>query len=200
MSQTQHPVPPAQRAGRLKLLLIMAIFAAPIVAAGLLTVGGYQPSGKGNGLPITPQRNFAQEAVRVQLPDGKDWAWRADEPKLTLVALPAADCAAACVETLNKIAAARVTLNRNAPRLRLLLLSAAPAVGKVESGVWQPDTNADFRWQLGSDADGKLAPWRAATPGGVAALLVESNGTALAHYPEGFDPTGLRKDLQKVIR
>lgn len=192
--------PPAQRAGRLKLLLIMAIFAAPIIAAGLLTVGGYQPSGKGNGLAITPQRNFAQENLRVQLPGGKDWAWRADEPRLTLIALPAADCAAACVDTLNKMAAARVTLNRNAPRLRLLLLASAPALGKVDDGVWQPDGNADFRWQLGTDADGKLAQWRATAPGGVAALLVESNGTALAHYPEGFDPSGLRKDLQKVIR
>jgi hypothetical protein len=34
----------------------------------------------------------------------------------------------------------------------------------------------------------------------VSALLVESNGTALSLYPVGFDPTGLRKDLQKVIR
>jgi len=191
---------PAQRAGRLKLLLIMGIFAAPIIAAGLLTVGGYQPSGKGNGLPIAPQRNFAEEALRVQLPDGKPWAWRADEPKLTLIALPAADCADACVETLNKIAAARVTLNRNAPRLRLLLLSAAPAVGKVDHGIWEPGANTDFRWQLGTDVDGRLAPWRARTPGAVAVLLVESNGAALAQYPEGFDPTGLRKDLQKVIR
>lgn len=195
-----NPNPPAQRAGRLKLLLVMAIFAAPIIAAGLLNVGGFQPSGKGNGLPITPQRNFAEEALRVRLPDGRSWAWRAAEPQLTLVALPAGDCAASCIETLNKMAAARVTLNRNAPRLRLLLVSAAPSVGKVENGMWQPDANPDFRWQLGSDVDGKLAPWRAKAPGTLAAVLVESNGTALAQYPEGFDPTGLRKDLQKVIR
>jgi len=31
-------------------------------------------------------------------------------------------------------------------------------------------------------------------------VLVESNATALAWYPAGFDPNGLRKDLQKVIR
>jgi hypothetical protein len=28
---------------------------------------------------------------------------------------------------------------------------------------------------------------------------VESDGTALTLYPAGFDPSGLRKDLQKVI-
>lgn len=192
--------PTAQRAARLKLLLIMAVFAAPILAAGLLTLGGWQPAGKGNGLPIRPQRNFAQEKLRVALPDGTDWPWRAVEPQLTLVALPGPDCASRCVETLNKMAAARVTLNRNAPRLRLLLLADAPRVGQSRDGAWQPDANVDFQWRLGADVDGKLATWRAGATDSVSALLVESNGTALAYYPAGFDPTGLRKDLQKVIR
>jgi hypothetical protein len=195
-----QPSQTAQRAGRFKLLLIMAVFAAPILAAGLLTLSGWQPAGKGNGLPVTPQRNFDQEKLRVSLPDGTAWAWRAAEPQLTLVALPGPDCASRCVETLNKMAAARVTLNRNAPRLRLLLLADAPRAGKVQDGAWQPDGNADFQWRLGADADGKLAAWRAGEPDSVSALLVESNGTALAYYPAGFDPTGLRKDLQKVIR
>lgn len=197
MNQTDSA---AKRSSRIKLILIMTVFMAPILAAGLLTVSGWQPSGKGNGLPITPQRNFEQEALRIQLPDGKVWAWRAPEPQLTLVALPGPDCASKCVEILNKMAAARVTLNRNAPRLRLLLLADAPKVGTVADGIWQPDANVDFQWRLGSDVDGKLAAWRATAPDSVAALLVESNGTALSLYPEGFDPTGLRKDLQKVIR
>lgn len=195
-----QPASAVQRSSRLKLILIMAVFIAPILAAGLLTLSGWQPSGKGNGLPISPQRNFEQEKLRVQTADGADWMWRGGEPQLTLVALPGPGCARSCIETLNKMAAARVTLNRNAPRLRLLLIGDAPNIGKFENGIWQPDANADFQWRVGRDVDGKLAPWRARTPDTVAALLVESNGTALSLYPEGFDPTGLRKDLQKVIR
>ncbi|TBR36670.1 MULTISPECIES: hypothetical protein [Dyella] len=195
-----QPANPAQRSSRLKLILVMAVFIAPILAAGLLTLSGWQPTGKANGLPITPQRNFEEEKLRVQTATGSDWAWRNAEPQLTLIAMPGPGCAAHCVETLNKMAAARVTLNRNAPRLRLLLVGDAPAVGKVEKGAWLPDANVDFQWQLGTDVDAKLASWRATQPDSVSALLVESNGTALALYPEGFDPTGLRKDLQKVIR
>ena len=182
----------AQRAGRLKLLLIMTVFAAPILAAGLLTLSGWQPAGKGYGQPVSPQRNFAQENLRVTLPDGTAWAWRAEDPQLTLVALPGPGCAARCLDGLTKIAAARITLNRNAPRLRLLYVGEPPA-----------DADRDGMknyWRMGSDADGKLAAWRPAAPDSVSALLVESNGTALAYYPAGFDPTGLRKDLQKVIR
>jgi hypothetical protein len=55
-------------------------------------------------------------------------------------------------------------------------------------------------WAIGSDVDDKLAAYRPSAPDSVSALLVESDGTALARYPVGFDPSGLRKDLQKVIR
>lgn len=186
------PDPTALRASRLKLLLVMLVFAAPILAAGVLTAVGWQPGGKANGLPITPQRNFASEQLQVTLADGKAWAWRAAEPQLTLVALAGPGCAEHCLDTLTKMAAARITLNRNAPRLRLLYVGTPPA-NAAASGM------SDY-WQLGQDGKDALAAFRPATPDSVSALLVESNGTALSLYPAGFDPTGLRKDLQKVIR
>ncbi|MFC5742576.1 hypothetical protein [Dyella tabacisoli] len=186
------PANPTLRHSRLKLLLIMAVFAAPIIAAALLTFSGWQPIGKANGQPIFPQRNFADEHLRVQVSDGQWWAWRATEPQLTLIALAGPDCAARCIDTLTKMAAARITLNRNAPRLRLLYLGTPP----VDAGQ---DGMKNY-WALGTDTDGKLAGYRPSEPDSVAALLVESNGTALSLYSAGFDPTGLRKDLQKVIR
>jgi hypothetical protein len=186
------PDPSALRASRLKLMLIMLVFAAPIIAAGLLMLSGWQPSGKANGQAIEPQRNFVTEQVQITLADGKSWAWRADEPQLTLVALAGPDCAAQCLDVLTKMAAARITLNRNAPRLRLLYVGAPPA-NAAASGM------TDY-WQLGQDGKGQLASFRPAAPDSVAALLVESDGTALSLYPVGFDPSGLRKDLQKVIR
>lgn len=181
--------PPTTRSGRLKLVLIMLVFLAPIVAAGLLTLSGWQPEGKGNGQPIVPQRSLAD--VRVEV-DGKPWAWRDSEPRLTLVALPGPDCAARCVHTLTLMRNARIVLNRNADRLRLLYIGAAPAGADAEA------TMRDYK--SGSDPADAFAPFRPAEPDTVAAVLVESNATALAWYPAGFDPNGLRKDLQKVIR
>ncbi|RDI98630.1 hypothetical protein DVT68_08890 [Dyella solisilvae] len=182
----------ALRASRLKLLLIMLVFGAPIFGAGILTAVGWQPSGKANGLPITPQRNFASEQLQVTLADGKTWPWRASEPQMTLVALAGPDCATQCLDTLTKMAAARITLNRNATHLRLLFVGVPPA-NAAASGM----TNY---WQLGDDSTGALAAFRPTGPDSVSALLVESDGTALSLYPAGFDPSGLRKDLQKVIR
>jgi len=185
-------VPPNRRASRLKLLLIVFIFAAPIIAAALLNIRGWQPSGHGYGEPITPQRNFDQERVQIRLANGQDWAWRDTSPRMTLIALAGPGCAAHCLETLTKMAAARITLNNNMDRLRLLYIGQPPT-DAASNGM-------ENYWSLGSDVNGSLAAYRPAAPDSVSALLVESDGTALTRYPAGFDPSGLRKDLQKVIR
>jgi cytochrome oxidase Cu insertion factor (SCO1/SenC/PrrC family) len=184
--------PAAVRKSRMFLLLIVLAFVAPMIVAGLLSWSGWQPGTKGNGEPILPQRNFVDEQLRVQLANGQPYAWRDSEPRLTLVALAGPNCATQCLATLTSMAAARVTLNRNQSRLRLLSLGTPPA----------DDARDGMRnyWQLGEDVDGKLASFRPSAPDSVSAVLVESNGTALSLYPVGFDPSGLRRDLQKVIK
>lgn len=186
-----QPTDRAVRASRLKLLLVMFVFAVPIIAAGLLNMSGWQPTGKAYGQPILPQRNFEQEHVQITLADGKAWAWRDSSPRMTLIALPGPACAAHCVDVLTKMAAARITLNNNVGRLRLLYVGEPPA--DIATNGMQN------YWALGTDAAGALAAYRPTGPDSVTALLVESDGTALTLYPDGFDPSGLRKDLQKVI-
>lgn len=182
----------AVRKSRIQLLLIALVFAAPMLVAGLLNVNGWQPGTKGNGEAIVPQRNFVDEKLQVRLDNGQPYAWRDDEPRLTLIALAGPDCAKNCLATLTSMAAARVTLNRNQGRLRLLYLGTPP--------VDESDDGMRNYWLLGEDVDGKLAAFRPTAPDSVNALLVESNGTALSLYPAGFDPSGLRRDMQKVIK
>lgn len=188
------PAPPSLKASRLKLLAIAAVFAAPIVVAAILTFTGWQPGGKGYGQPVQPQRNLVEEQVRVSLDAGGDFVWRdPKEPRMTLVALAGPGCAARCFDTLTGMAKAWVTLNRNQKRLRLLYVGTPPA---------DPARAAAMQayWTLGREVDGKLAAFRPTATDSVSALLVESNGTALAFYPAGFDGTGLLRDLHKVIK
>lgn len=181
-----------QRASRLKMLLIFFIFLAPIMAAAVFNWIGYRPGTNGHGRPITPQRNLLQEGLQVRLEDGRLYPWRDDrEPKMTLVALAGPGCATHCLQELTKMAAAKVTLNRNMDRLRLLYLGPPPADADHD-GIRN-------YWQLGRLQGTGLDRFRPQAADAVSALLVESNGTALAWYPAGFDPTGLRIDLQKVI-
>jgi hypothetical protein len=170
----------------------MLVFAVPIIAAAWLNFSGWQPGGKAYGEPIVPQRSFEQEHVQIRLTDGKTWAWRDSSPRMTLIAMAGPDCATHCMDALTKIAAARITLNNNVERLRLLYVGQPPS-DAATNGMQN-------YWALGTDVDDRLAAFRPGVPDSVSALLVESDGTALARYPVGFDPSGLRKDLQKVIR
>lgn len=181
------------RKGRVYLLLIALVFAGPMIVAGVLTLGGWQPGTKGNGQPILPQRNFLDEQLHVVLADGSDYPWRASEPRMTLLALAGPDCATRCLATLTAVAKARVMLNHKQDRLRLVYLGTPPADAAAR------DAMAEY-WQTGRDVDGKLAGYRPATPDSVSAVLVESNGTALSFYPAGFDAAGLLRDLRKVIK
>lgn len=179
--------------GRLFLLLIALAFVAPAIIAGILVWSGWQPGSKAEGEPILPQRNFVQEDVQVRLQDGQLWPWRDSSPRFTLIVLAGPDCATQCFDALTGIAKARVMLNRTQSRLRLLYLGTPPADAAKAQAM------EDF-WSLGTDVGHKLESFRPTAPDSVSAILVESNGTALALYPAGSDLTGLLRDMRKVIK
>lgn len=183
------PDPERVRASnRIKLLLVIGLFALPALIAVVLGAFGWQPGVRGHGEPILPQRSLAD--IRIDTSDGA-WAWRDSEPRMTLLALPGPDCAAKCIQTLGLVRNARIVLNRHADRLRLLYLGPSP------TGA---DAGELADWTFGQDNANALAGFRSADADSVALVLVESNGTALSLYRAGFDPNGLRKDLQKVVK
>lgn len=178
------------RLSRLKLLLVVGVFALPLLAALILTATGWRPGTSSHGEAILPQRSFGN--IDIRLADGSTYPWKDSEPRMTLVALPGSDCLDNCMRLLHLMHNARITLNANADRLRLLY------VGEPPTG---PHSAAAMRgWQVGTDVGHKLDDFRPRGPDSVAALLIESNGTALTRYRAGFDPNGLKKDLHKVIR
>ena len=183
---------PTSSRGRPILFAIATAFTVPVLLAAILNLVHWQPAARGHGQVVAPARNFVGEQLRVQLADGSSYPWRDVEPRMTLLALPGPDCANHCLDVLNKMTAARITLNQHMPRLRLLYLGSPPAA------MNQLDWRA--HWRFGSLPGAPLAGFQPSTADSVSALLVESNGNALAYYPAGFDATGLRKDLQKVIR
>ena len=194
MTDPMKPVDPkAVRKSRLFLLLIALVFAGPMIVAGVLSVGGWQPGTRSAGQPINPERNFVAERLSIRLADGSTWPWRDSKPRMTLVALAGPDCAARCFNTLTMMAKARVMLNQNQSRLRLLYVGTPPSDASARQAM------ADY-WSVGTDVGSKLAGYRPEAADSVSALLVESNGTALSFYPAGFDTAGLLRDLRKVIK
>ncbi|SRR5579883_141676 len=175
---------------RLQLLGVAALFAAPILVGVALVLAGWMPGTKSYGLPILPQRDLT--SVPVQTADGARFEWRDRTFDWTLAALPGPDCAERCTHALDMIHRARITLNQNADKVRLLYLGAPPDA---------PAARGLMRvWQISTSNVSVLEDLRPHTRDSLAAVLVMPDGAALTHYPPGFDPDGLKKDLQKVVR
>ncbi|MEO6076329.1 MAG: hypothetical protein ABIP56_05950 [Dokdonella sp.] len=179
----------ARRRSRRQLILIAAVFLAPMMIAVGVGLTGWMPGTRGNGEQIEPQRSFLD--VPLTLENGSRYDWRdPEEPRFTLLALPGPGCATRCEEQLAMMRNARTTMNENMQRVRLVYVGERPA--GVEA--LPPE------WQIASDVGKGLSKFRPTGDDSLAAILVQSNGTALSLYRDGFNPTGLRKDMKKVVK
>jgi hypothetical protein len=170
---------------RIGLVLILLLFAAPIVTAYVLNALGWRPSGHRNyGTMIEPPQDLTQ--ARFMLDDGKALAWKDEDWSWTLIALPGPGCAAKCLERIDELRRARLTLNQNAYRVRVVVLDANVPDSAIES--MKPVERA-------RDADEKLSKYRPAASDDISAVRVDPHGFLILSYPSGYDGNLLKKDL-----
>ena len=175
---------------RLGLVLIVLLFATPIIVAYVLNAVGWRPSGMRNyGTLIEPPQDLT--GARFVLDDGKPLAWKDAEWSWTLIALPGSGCAEKCLARIDELRRARLTLNQNAYRVRVVVLDANMPASALEA--MKPV-------ELARDADEKLAAHRPATNDDVSAALVDPHGFLILSYPAGYDGNLLKKDLARLIK
>ena len=178
-----------QNRNRLALIALVLIFAAPLVIAYLMNRVGWHPEHMRNsGTLVEPPRDVS--TVAVTLSEGSKLAWRDPQWHWTLLALPGARCAAQCQTRLDETLRMRLTLGRNAERLRLVYLGPALApeylTARAPLLAGQDDTGAFAAYRAGGDDDLALA-------------LVDPNGLLMLRYAQGYSAQGLRSDIQKVM-
>jgi len=175
---------------RMGLILIVLLFAAPIATAYLLNAVGWRPSGMRNyGTLIEPPQDLT--AARFMLDDGKPLAWKDEEWSWTLIALTGPGCAQKCLARIDELRRARLTLNQNSFRVRVVVLDE----------TLSPDALAPLKpTQRARDVDEKLAALRPKNADDVSAVLVDPHGFLVLSYPSGYDANLLRKDLARLIK
>ena len=174
---------------RLILLAVVLLFAAPMAVAFLLNAEGWRPhKTRNSGTLVDPVRDVS--AVPVTLADGTALNWRDPQWQWTLLALPGAQCASACRERLDEILRMRITLGRNASRLRVVYLGPAlPAA----------DVAARAPLLAGTDTGAAFTPYRASAADGLALALVDPNGRLMMRYGDGYSALGVRDDLTRLF-
>lgn len=175
---------------RLQLVLLASLFAIPVLLALVLANSGWVPGARSYGQGIVPQRSV-EDAV-VSLADGSRLDWHDPDWRWSVVAIPGRQCAEQCARQLDLIHRARISLNQNSRRVRLVLLGTPP-IGPGADELLKV-------WQVGSDVENRFAEWKPDVEDGVAVVLVKPDGIALTWYANGFDASGLRKDLAKVTK
>ncbi|MGA9341859.1 MAG: hypothetical protein WBV61_05945 [Rhodanobacteraceae bacterium] len=173
------------------LVAIVLLFAAPLATAWLLHALGWQPRATRNfGTLLEPAQDL--KTTRLELQDGSRFAWKnPPDWQWTLLGLPGPHCAHRCLDKLDELRRERLTLNQNADRLRVLVVDKDLPRAALDN--LQP-------LQLARDPSGGLDRLRAPDTDQVAAALVDPNGFLILRYGEGYDGSGLRKDLARVVK
>lgn len=189
--------------GRRALALLAVLFALPVVAATVLYFSGWRPSGAVNhGQLVSPARPIAD--ALFQTLDGTELRLHALHGKWSLVYFGPAECAPACERSLYKMRQVHAAQGRESDRVqRVFVVTDRSARDRLR------DTLRDYPGMIvltGPEASVRaLAEQFRLAEGAPAALperiyVLDPNGNFMMHYPPEADPSGMRKDLARLLR
>ncbi len=190
----------AQPRGRAKLLLVLLICAAPIIAS-YYTYYFVRPSARSNyGELIEPQRPIPQLTLRTL--DGHNFDPAAFKGKWMMLIANEGDCDEACVKRLFFMRQLRVLANKDQDRIERvwLITDEAPLSTTIIRAY-------DGTHMLRADA-AQLKAWLppAADHGAEVTefddhiYMVDPLGNLMMRFPKDADPAKMKKDLTKLLK
>ena len=201
---TVHALPqleagaPSTRLGRWKMLAILLVCAAPVIAS-YFTYYVWRPEGRRNfGELVSPQRGLPD--FKATAPDGAAVPLTSLKGQWLLISVAGGACDGACQQRLYFQRQLRESLGREKERLDWLWLitddvPVAPAL-----------TPALKDATVLRAANGELSQWLEAAPGKALPdhlYLVDPLGNWMMRFPAGMDAAGAAKaklDLERLLR
>lgn len=176
---------------RLTLLMIVAFFGLPVVAAWILNFGAdFSPPATANhGTLIQPvQPVSAQGYADIQ---GIELAADFFLGEWTLVYRVSGDCAEACLQSLYRMRQVRLSQGKNIDRVKRLLIVDATA-----TGAWLAEVRSHYPGLVLVRQTGNAAQFQA----GNHIYLVDPLGNLMMDYAPQVEPRGMIKDLERLLR
>ena len=192
-----------QSSAHRRILLIALLFALPVIAAYALYLSGWRPSSTGNhGELVQPARPV--EDVALTLLDGKSIRFSQLHGKWTLIAFGTAECLSPCERNLYNMRQVIETQGKEADRVQsVFVLTDAKALDWLRYAikdypntqviVGPPNGVATLVRQFALPVGGPLDNLNRV-------YLVDPLGNFMMSYPADADPTGMRKDLARLLR
>jgi hypothetical protein len=184
--------------GRIKMLLVLALCAAPVIAS-YLAYFVIKPEGRSNyGSLIQPTRSMPELAL--QRLDGQALSSQALHGQWLLLVVAAADCPAACEQRLYAQRQLREMLGRERDRLDKVWLVTGPGQPRAPllSALLAPPEVAVLRVDAAA-----LARWLVPEAGHALEdhlYLVDPMGEWMMRFPVEFDPAKVKRDIDRLLR
>lgn len=183
------PASGARLRSRLTLILIAAMFLSSFLVAAALRFTGWTPSGsRNNGELLQPPVDLGHIALRTA--DGAPYGWAPEKNLWRIVVVPAPGCADTCARTLDALHRVWLNQGRKADRIDVLWFGLLPENGPRFRRLIQMQPSETLNALLPEQARADALP----------VYLVDPSGFLALHYPAGFDPIGLRKDIGKLVK
>lgn len=180
---------PNQTRSRLILFVVAAMFLGSFGVAATLFFSGWKPTQTRNvGEMLSPYPDLRPLALLRA--DGTPWQWQPVSRQWQVIVVPPADCGAPCAQMLDALHRVWVSEGRHADKLKVLWFGELPAGAAPFSGLVPMQPNPGLQALLPDLARADALP----------VYLADPNGYLVLRYPAGFNPSGLRKDLGRVLK
>jgi hypothetical protein len=186
------------RSGRIKMLFVLLVCAAPVIAS-YLTYFVIRPEGRSNyGELVLPSR--ALPALQLQRLDGTPVPASSLRGQWLLVAVSPSACGPACEQQLFMQRQLREMLGRERERVDKLWLvvDGGPLPPALATAMQAPPAATVLR----ADAT-EVARWLTPAPGHRLEdhlYVVDPMGEWMMRLPAGADPSRARRDLDRLLR
>lgn len=194
---------PAARRSRWKIVLLAALFVVPVVLAYTLYFSGWRPARTINhGELVQPARPLTDEALETL--EGRKIKLGDLRGKWLLVYFGGSECGQPCTDNLYNMQQVVLAQGKDLVRLeRLYIVTDTSALEMLRYTIRDyPGTRI-----LKGEADSLARLARQFAVGDVSPLdnrhrlyLVDPLGNLMMSYPAGADPSGLRKDLVRLLK
>ena len=177
--------------GRWQLMALALLFFVPTLAAMVLVFTNWRPAGfTNNGELVQPAEQLNPEAWEA-VGQGKVPVFKGD---WLLVVPQTTACQTDCRERLDVLNRARVALDRDIERVRLIVLQP----NTRDQAVIEADDSADLLTLAAAPAVVAALSQHDAEP--MAAHIVDYRGFHVMRYAAPLDAAGLLDDLEKLLR
>lgn len=185
---------------KLKLITLVALFAAPLLLAVLLHTMGWRPqTGINYGELLQPARPIRSSALQTL--DGTTTEFPTGRKKWTMLYFGSGQCGDACRADLYKMRQVHLALGKDAPRVqRVFIIAEAHGAGLNTLLTDYPDTQVltGTPLQMRTLANQFDLTDLVTVSGRI--FIVDPLGNWMMRYPAGADPSGMRKDFVRLLK